>query len=129
MKVFSGLLLVVVAVFSLPSWSIANDGNNLLADCEALITMIDASGQSFPTDKVAGASRCGGLMEGILQMNDTYGLKGATMFFCRPTNSTAAQAARIVVKYLQDHPEQLHEDEFTLALEALGAAFPCTNQK
>jgi len=69
MKVFSGLLLVVVAVFSLPSWSIANDGNNLLADCEALITMIDASGQSFPTDKVAGASRCGGLMEGILQMN------------------------------------------------------------
>jgi Rap1a immunity proteins len=111
------LLLLVVAVLSLPSWCIAqnNDGNNLLADCEALITMIDAGGQSFPTDKVAGASRCGGLMEGMLQMNDTCGLKGATMFFCRPTNSTAVQAARIVVKYLHDHPEQLHEDEVVLA--------------
>jgi len=43
-----------------------------------------------------------------MQMDELYGAKGAEMFFCPPKNITLGQAARIVVKYLNDHPEQLH---------------------
>ena len=131
MKVLLVLLLVVVAVFSLPSWCNAQDrdGNKLLLDCGAAVTIFDGGGKSLDTDKFIDASRCIGLMQGMFGMNDFYGLTGATLVFCRPNNSTAGQAARIVVKYLQDHPEQLHQDEFGLAVAALQAAFPCTNKK
>ena len=68
--------------------SLAQDrGNEVLVDCGAAVTIFfDGGGQSFPTNKVARAFRCIGLMEG-----DLYGFKGATMFFCRPTNSSPAK--------------------------------------
>jgi len=127
MKAVSGLLLLLVAVFSPPSWGIAattNDGNKLLTDCGAAVTFMD--GERL-LDTV-GASHCLGFIQGLNQMNDFYGLKGAPMFFCRPREVTAGQATRIVVKYLRDHPEELHKEDFVLVVAALSAAFPCTNK-
>lgn len=46
--------------------------------------------------------------------------------FCVPANKiTGGQVARVIVKYLKDHPERLHENETFLAIQALQAAFPC----
>ena len=127
MKIALGLLLFYVAVISLPWWCIAADGNRLLADCGAAVTAID-TGQTITTEKLVDVTRCFAWLEGMLQMNDLYEFKGATAVFCRPNNSTNVQLVRIVVKYLQDHPEELHKDEFVLAI-ALRTAFPCTDKK
>jgi hypothetical protein len=46
--------------------------------------------------------------------------------FCTPESGiTNDQAARVVVKYLREHPERLHEKESLLAMAAFAEAFPC----
>ena len=90
-----------------------------------------------PSKETTGGAYCLGFLQGTRLMNDylntpslKYGFLGAKYaLFCQPKISTNAEAARIVVKYLRDHPERLHEDEFILALAALNAAFPCANEK
>jgi hypothetical protein len=46
--------------------------------------------------------------------------------FCLPEwGISSSYAARILVKHLRDYPEELHRNEFVLAIWALRAAFPC----
>jgi len=44
---------------------------------------------------------------------------------CVPLNSTWGQIARISIKYLREHPEQLHHAAHGLVAAALSEAFPC----
>jgi hypothetical protein len=44
---------------------------------------------------------------------------------CIPEEATQDQLAKVVVKYLNDHPERLHEDAFLLVFAAYSDAFPC----
>ena len=44
---------------------------------------------------------------------------------CKPANVTNFQMVRVVVKYIDDRPERQHENFKVLAIEALGAAWPC----
>jgi hypothetical protein len=46
---------------------------------------------------------------------------------CFPENSTLGQDIRIIKKYLEDHPEDLHASGRVLILKALAKAFPCPN--
>ena len=71
---------------------------------------------------------CFGMMQGITSTNKYYqvtlGKKRA--LFCTPEqNIKNGQAARIVLKYLKEHPEKLHENDSVLAIEAFMEAFPC----
>jgi hypothetical protein len=44
---------------------------------------------------------------------------------CIPNEVNQAQMARILVKWLRDHPERLHEAASFLTLDAFHDAFPC----
>jgi hypothetical protein len=44
---------------------------------------------------------------------------------CPAKDSTYEQGTRVVVKYLQDHPEELHMKSSALVERALAKAFPC----
>jgi hypothetical protein len=44
---------------------------------------------------------------------------------CVPPNSTSRQLARVVVKYMDAHPQRMHEDFKLLTLEAFHDAWPC----
>jgi hypothetical protein len=44
---------------------------------------------------------------------------------CIPADSTPAQAVRIILKWLDAHPEKLHYPIYVLAEFALHDAFPC----
>ena len=44
---------------------------------------------------------------------------------CIPNEVSLQQMARLLVKWLRDHPEKLHEYHAGLTLNALHAAFPC----
>jgi hypothetical protein len=44
---------------------------------------------------------------------------------CFPDQATSAQFVRVIVKYLEDHPADLHKRSWTLANLALIQAFPC----
>lgn len=103
-----------------------NDGNKLLARCNAVIQIMD-EGKYLKDNYNAGI--CVGLMQGITNLNLHYQAKekkGA--LFCLPENGIQnGQAARIVVKYLKGHPEKLQENASFLAIDAFVDAYPCSH--
>ncbi len=67
------------------------------------------------------AGVCDGRVAGIFDMSrldDSLGV-------CPPARVIYGQVTRVVLSYLDDHPEQLHEQSSTLTLRALQSAFPC----
>lgn len=44
---------------------------------------------------------------------------------CAPENVTLAQGAKIIDKFMDDHPELLHETMRNLSFASLYIAFPC----
>jgi hypothetical protein len=120
-------LLALFSV-SLPAWSMAEDGdgNSLLSVCGVAVAFVDA--QSLQSLNSVDVGFCFGLMEGMMAMNQIYEYRLKNALFCQPKSITSAQAARIVVKYLRDHPEELHQPGSILAYVALSEAFPCAKQ-
>jgi hypothetical protein len=125
--------LLTPKAYSQQSASYAKDGNDLLARCQVLIDLADhkRTPSSDPARVIAEASNlswCAGFMQGITNTNLLYEsyLKSTNPLFCLPASGiTNGQAARVVVKYLQDHPENLHREPMTVAAAALMNAFPC----
>jgi hypothetical protein len=44
---------------------------------------------------------------------------------CIPKAATMGQRVAVVVKYIDEHPEDLHLEFWSLAREALRASWPC----
>lgn len=59
-----------------------------------------------------------GYIQGIADALDNDG-------FCLPRNYAAGELKEVVVKYLNDHPEKLHESRGVVVGVALHNAFPC----
>ena len=109
------------------------DGNSLLAECTSAIALVEKLNtraltiDNFKNENFLGAGSCLGMMQGMKDMNKSYEvLLSKKALFCTPESGVSNdQAARIVVKYLKEHPEKLHEKESLLAIEAFMEAFPC----
>ena len=136
------LLLLFVLLLSLVSgcWAQTtgkHDGNQLLEDCGALIRHAD-SGFKVSDDSY-GAHWCLGYIQGFVGGLDVMAMaesktyedyqKRKTSYVCFPEGSSYGQDVRVVVKWLNDHPETLHEDANTLTFTALRNAFPCDSSK
>jgi hypothetical protein len=63
---------------------------------------------------------CLGIINGINYMGTLYGI-------CSPNGVTPQQAARVVVKYIDERPARMNENFKLLAVEALQAAWRCKN--
>jgi hypothetical protein len=61
---------------------------------------------------------CMGIVSGVVSTLQTSTI-------CAPPGVTNFQAIRVIVKYIDDRPEKLHQQFFALAIEALRAAWPC----
>jgi hypothetical protein len=53
------------------------------------------------------------------------GVTNASPQVCPDEAVTTGQTVRVVLKYLEDHPEELHLNNAVLAEKALAKAFPC----
>lgn len=65
------------------------------------------------------AGVCAGKVRGVMVW------AWATKSACIPDTVTGYQAAKVVVQYLDAHPEKLHLDLSLLMFSALTEAFPC----
>ena len=105
-----------------------NDGNALLRECGAAVgtadnePITDSDGLSRGSDM----GQCMGLVIGVwhthMLMVDDFGSREA---FCPSATITAGQMARIVRKYLQEHPVKLHNWDTVLILDAFIDTYPC----
>jgi len=108
----------------------STDGNEVLRKCQTAIRVVD-EGRLSAGDS-SDASWCMGWIEGVLDMNNLTGTiadvtdsKKSALYFCASDGIKVGQAVRVVVKYLQDHPQQLDLPGTSLAVMALKIAFPC----
>jgi|ERR1019366_1047651 hypothetical protein len=124
--------LVILVLLILPLCALAQDGNELLKDCTAAIKIADGTNPLSRAESYDGLY-CFGLLRGIM---DTVQLweTSDTIFKnhvspgrpCLPKDGIQTrQAARIVVKWLTEHPEQLHHADSVLATWALRDSFSC----
>lgn len=93
--------------------SLINSGTTLLAYCTESAKADLDTGVSVNWYQ---AGFCSGYVNGVWNTSDK---------FCDPKGITLGQVVRVVLKYLNDHPERLHEHEAELVVDALRAAWPC----
>lgn len=100
----------------------AGDGNQLLAACKEAVR--DADGERVTSNLDIGY--CLGVVNGVMNtmvtMNEYMLPKEKT---CFPDGLMNQQAARIVAKYLQEHPASLHRDGAFLTMAAFQNAYLC----
>ena len=105
-----------------------NSGSELLKNCNAYMMVTDGSSNS---KIILGAGRCLGIVRGIMDAGaifDTFAEKAGKTppnVFCLPENVSTDQGIRVVVKYLEEHPADLHQRGTALTVRALKQAFPC----
>ena len=106
-----------------------HDGNDLLQKCNNVIKIYeDGMEESETTENMlADASFCSGMMQGMTNtiiFFDTFQVTQSIV--CLPEDGISnGQAAKVVIKYLKEHPEQLHVADSGLAFLAMMDAFPC----
>jgi hypothetical protein len=117
-------VILIILMLLIPTWCYA-DGNELLKRCGLFVSYIDSD---KPDVSLSGEMMfCSGSMQGITNMNLLYQqvLKSDAEFCLPEWGISSSYAARLVVKHLRDYPEELHRNEFVLAIWALRMAFPC----
>src|SRR5438445_12809327 len=77
---------------------------------------------------------CAGFIEGTIQTHNLWQTVGhktghELRDFCISPEPTNDQIIQIFVKYLDDHPEELHKQAVLLFTEAMIKAFPCKAAK
>lgn len=112
--------LLIAAISS--SFAIAKDigsGNHLLNACN---TFMSDNKQDMSYSEGLDAGYCVGLVSGIAETI----ISSDSPTACFPKSSvTREQTVRIVVKYLNNHPEQLHLSASSLVMVSFEEAFPC----
>lgn len=90
-------------------------GTELLSQCKAWVDETDPKGM-----------RCDGYVTGIIDMHQVLvDWDDLPAMFCMPHGATNDQVIRVVLKYLETHPEYLHHNPSGLAINAIIKAFPC----
>ena len=104
-------------------------GSVLLDECQQVLDFVrtTALDSQQRDSNLTGASYCMGMINGMMALNAIYQAKsGASALFCPPTSPvTNIQGARLVVDYLEQHPEQQKWDAASLMYFAFAEAYPC----
>ena len=109
-----------------------SNGAELLRACRTALKFEDATSHLSMTDELEGGF-CIGMVHGIsstLYLNRSIAAKQVTTVTgigCVPGDVSNSEAVRVVVGYLEAHPERLHIPEAQLIIEALIQAFPCSS--
>jgi len=106
-----------------------HDGNGLLQKCNNVMRIFEAGTKENEITKtmLADANFCSGMMQGMTNTIIFFDAFQVTQsIVCLPEDGISnGQAAKVVIKYLEEHPEQLHVADSGLAFLALMDAFPC----
>lgn len=115
--------IVVFAVLLMSQAAYADDGFTLLKECKAFANGDNVSEESVLGTTVKLWTGCPASFESALSSDIEV---SSIRQVCLPGSAKNGQLAKIIVKYLEDHPEYLNRDEFELVREAFHRYFPCS---
>jgi hypothetical protein len=81
------------------------------------------------------AGACDGYIVGVIEAQGFWSYVGDASrirpkpYFCMPDGVTNGQSIKVVIKYLDNYPEQLHESAVLIVMESMHEAFPCPVEK
>jgi hypothetical protein len=104
-----------------------NSANNLLPGCKALLQQGGGTSQRGEGTSSLEQGICFGLVSGIAWTIGGGGLTDACADI--PEKATGGQLVQVVVRYIGQRPNRLHEPFRQLAAEALVDAWPCRDAK
>ena len=128
-RIIAAISLLLIAFIPVPGYAGVHDGNDLLQKCNTVIKIFEdgIEESEITTIMLSDASFCNGMMQGITNtiiFFDTFQVNQSIV--CLPENGISnGRAAKVVIKYLKEHPEQLHVADSGLAFLAMMDAFPC----
>ena len=115
----------------------ATSADDLRTYCEGAVKCVDKSSSCSDHDWL-DAARCGSYISGFIEghhmaLDDStnnidmnpYELRRMYVNLCIPESVTNIQLARVFIKYINDHPEQLHAPAYTKLYISWLLAFPC----
>ncbi len=128
MNIKTRYLAAVAASIFLPGAYLeaAGTGNELLDKCIHPSRYVD--GGEYTNRYSIGY--CFGFIESFVATSVFSTVSMQPLYICFPFKEKFAtkQLVRILVKYMKDHPEQLHESAVGLVARAFNEAFPCNDE-
>jgi len=125
MKPLFVILSVLLLCALLPAQTatdIFDSGNTFLNHCAAINNLPNIN-KTEEVDIVACIGYIRGFGDGV---GAQWGIKpDQPMPYCPPQTGTSAQAVRVVLQYIKDHPAEAHLPVGILAYRAMVGAFPC----
>ena len=123
MKVMKALLVAIFIVLcSFPAHADTQEE----AKAQKLLSaayILDACKEK-PSESAFRKGRCSGQIETLFLLASAGALVPDARF-CPPGGATMDQTRKVIIKYIDDRPEQLHRPFHDLAIEALRKAWPC----
>jgi len=113
---------IALALSLLPAAAHAQDQYDTMKALSAAYIL--AACKEKPTESQWKQGICVGQIQALylLAFSDHLAPKGK---YCPPDGVTINQARLVVIKYIEDKPEQLHLPFLSLAIDALRKAWPC----
>ena len=115
------LIVMFLLIFAPTSCALAQGnwaGKEFLDACKVLATSVDA--KDDPVDDPVLVGYCAGIVHTLMIPRKYSDFK-----ICPPENATVQQGATVLVKYSDDHPQELNLPAVLLALAAFRNAWPC----
>lgn len=113
------LALVLCLLVPTFAWADDNSGNSFERGCRMAIAREEAS----DLYEAARVGECLGAMRTISILNNYLDPR---LKYCPPKGATTGQLIKIVLKYMDDHPEQMNKDFVHLSLIAINSVWACT---
>ncbi len=129
----------LIAIAILLSWALpagagaqTTAGADIISKCKLAVRDVDNdTSADKPLIKSFDVGFCFGFIDGansaqqVWAASDKTNHRNHAMSYCFPDSVTNGQMLRVFVKYLDDHPQDLHEPAALLYIEAMRKAFPC----
>src|SRR5258708_27306737 len=116
-------IAVLLLTFASTSSALAGGGwtaNELLEACRGIATLATFNKDDPPDDQIS-AGICIGMIGTLMITGRDY----SDNKFCSPDHATIQQGAKVLVKFLDDHPQALNLPAAPLAVAAFRVAWPC----
>lgn len=126
--------LVVISIITVPGLAVAQpeesgqDGHRLLEKCQVAVEYLD-NGET--TEDIDAVRYCDDYITGFREAENVKRIYMPGFYsagYCFPRSGVSnGEAARVVVKYLETHEQELNQPATELLRAALADGYPCAN--